>query len=659
MAPSSIRPRAALLGLGLGIGLCLLTPYNNVYLNGPPLGGGHFPMAPFAAFLLLGTAAALWRRTGRAPLLTGLELLTVWALTALVAGVGHTGLFRTFFISLAAPLALATPGNRWSEILGPILPRGLFLDDPAAARLLFVGLENGAALGWTEVLARIPWTAWTGPLLAWGLFVLLAWLVMLCLVSLLGRQWIVNERMNFPLMRAPLALGEALDRDRWLSFLADRWLLVGFFLAALLHVVNGLAFHWPFLPRIPTLVPVGEYAPATGLLSGFQKLKMHIVPAFIGFAFLTSRQISLSLWLFFLLGGLLAGGLAASGLQATPAGLSETFGPTLSRPEETQTIGAYVVFFLFLLWLARFHLRHAGLAALGLAKSEAASGEQWLGPGPSLWGALLGFAGLVLWCVHFGLGLVSSVVVLGAFFLFMIVTVRAVCQGGIPYYALAAAPLDGVIGWLGSGFLGGVGLVLAAAVQKALFVDARESVMPAMLQAAKAGEPGRSRRLFFAAVCLTLVGGLLAAGAAMLALCHKYGLRQMEVEWAVGSTQDVYESVRRLAETPGGPWGWLMAYSALGAAVMAVLVICYQRLPWWPLHPIGYLAAYGSAMQMLWFSFLVGWFCNHLVWRYGGAPAFDRARALFIGLIIGDHVMAALFAAYGFQAGASYQVLPN
>ena len=125
------------------------------------------------------------------------------------------------------------------------------------------------------------------------------------------------------------------------------------------------------------------------------------------------------------------------------------------------------------------------------------------------------------------------------------------------------------------------------------------------------------------------------------------------------SVQAALESSRRLAETSGGPWGWAMLHSSVGALVMTGLILCYRRFPWWPLHPIGYLAAYGSGLRILWFSFLVGWLCQSLVLRYGGATAFARARLLFIGLIIGDHVMAAVFAACGFLAGAGYQVLPN
>lgn len=45
------------------------------------------------------------------------------------------------------------------------------------------------------------------------------------------------------------------------------------------------------------------------------------------------------------------------GLSFPASELGTTFGPTLSRPEETQMIGAFIVFAVFLVWLARFHYK--------------------------------------------------------------------------------------------------------------------------------------------------------------------------------------------------------------------------------------------------------------------------------------------------------------
>lgn len=92
---------------------------------------------------------------------------------------------------------------------------------------------------------------------------------------------------------------------------------------------------------------------------------------------------------------------------------------------------------------------------------------------------------------------------------------------------------------------------------------------------------------------------------------------------------------------------------------MLVLVICYHRFYWWPIHPIGYLTAYSSAMWILWFSFFLGWLFNAVCMRYGGVVLFKKLRYFFVGLIIGDFLMGGLWALIGLFGYASYQVLPT
>ena len=46
-----VRLRAIILGLLLAAAICAITPFNNAYRQGTPLGGGHFPLAPF--FILI------------------------------------------------------------------------------------------------------------------------------------------------------------------------------------------------------------------------------------------------------------------------------------------------------------------------------------------------------------------------------------------------------------------------------------------------------------------------------------------------------------------------------------------------------------------------------------------------------------------------------
>ena len=184
-------------------------------------------------------------------------------------------------------------------------------------------------------------------------------------------------------------------------------------------------------------------------------------------------------------------------------------------------------------------------------------------------------------------------------------------------------------------------------------------MMPSLIHGAKVSEGVRSRRLVFAGILLAILAGVMVSFIAMLALCHKYGIRELQLDWATHTTLGVYENVQRLFDAPGEPRKWVLIFSAVGAVVMLVLVIVYQRFYWWPIHPIGYLTTYSSAMRILWFSFLVGWLCNHLSLRYGGVELFRKIRLFFIGLIIGDFLMAGLWAIVGLFAVSSFQVLPS
>ena len=654
-----IRLRAIVLGALFALAICLITPFNNAYRQATPLGGGHFPLAPFyvLVWLMILTAFARMLFKGRR-LITGKELLVSWALMVLLSGVAWTGLARTFFINLTAPFHFATVENRWAEVLHPLLPGSWYPQSKEAIVGLYNGLADGRQMGWFDILTQIQWDAWITPLLTWTIFILLCYFVMVCMVNLLSKQPLYNERMNFPLLRVPFLMQEALDETGLGRFFANRFLIAGLAVPVCLHLINGLGFYNPSIPQIPTLILSGKYFPKVGLLSVFFKLKIYIYPAFIGFAFLTSKQISFSFWFFFIAGTLLFGLLSVLGLNIPAAALGVTFGPTISRPEETQMIGAYIVFFLFLAWLARFHFINIIRQGFTFKKQDNLESE-WLSTRFAFWGFIAGSLAIVIWCHSFGIPLLFSILVVFAFFMFTLVAMRVICQGGIAYFTLTAAPMDGLMAFFGPKPFTSLGILVAAVIQKVLFVDLRESLMPSLLHARKITDKARNNRFIFIAIALTLIAGVVISFLAMLALCYKFGMRELQLDWATRTTISVYDNVYSLVESPLKPGDWVSIFSITGAVVMLVLVVCYHRFYWWPIHPIGYLTAYSSAMRILWFSFFIGWACNALAMRYGGVGLFKRLRYFFIGLIIGDFFMAGTWAIIGIFSHSSYLVLPN
>ena len=590
--------------------------------------------------------------------LTGKELFVSWILMVLVSGIAYTGLVRTFFINLTAPYHFATVGNRWEEVLHPLLPKAWYPQSREAIEGLYNGLSGGRQMGWLDVLKEIPWEAWLPPLFVWGGFILLCYFVMICLVNLFSRQWLKNERMSFPLLQVPQLMEEALDNNGLGRFFTNRFLLAGLLAPAFLHLINGLHFYYPTVPQIPTLILAGPYFPKHGFFSGFHKLKIYIYPAFIGFAFLTSKQISFSFWFFFILGGLLVGLLSFLGYNIPAASLGITFGPTLSRPEEMQMIGAYGIFFLFILWLARYHLLDVLREAFRPGK-ENMTREEWFSTRFSFWGFIVGTFMIMIWCHYLGMPFLTSFLVVGAFFMVMLVASRVICQGGIAYFTLTAAPIDGLIAFFGPRFFTSIGILIAGVIQKALFVDFRESMMPSLFHARKVTQKAANMRLIIAGISITLVIGLIVSFLAMLALCYKYGVRELQLDWATRTTVAVYENIYSLIDSPVKPSHWVIVFSVAGALVMMMLVICYHRFYWWPIHPIGYLTAYSSAMRILWFSFFLGWLCNALCMRYGGVVFFKRLRYFFVGLVIGDFLMGGIWSIIGLFCDVSFQVLPG
>jgi hypothetical protein len=131
------------------------------------------------------------------------------------------------------------------------------------------------------------------------------------------------------------------------------------------------------------------------------------------------------------------------------------------------------------------------------------------------------------------------------------------------------------------------------------------------------------------------------------------------MDWATRTTVTVYDNIQTLIEFQTQTGHWVMVFAIAGAVVMLALVLCYHRFHWWPIHPIGYLVAYSSAMRILWLSFFIGWLCNVLCMRYGGIIFFRKIRYFFVGLIVGDFLMGGIWAVVGLFGDASYLVLPD
>ena len=191
------------------------------------------------------------------------------------------------------------------------------------------------------------------------------------------------------------------------------------------------------------------------------------------------------------------------------------------------------------------------------------------------------------------------------------------------------------------------------------FGSATGSVMACQLEGLKLADTGglRGRRVGGA---LVLAATLTVALAFIwtLATYYAHGFEALPIGQQstsmVGS--QIYWSYKDLVaahtESTGPDWGGITAIGA-GALVTVALSSLRVRFLWFPLHPIGYLAANSWGMHINWLSFFIGWLLNVLITRYGGLTIYRRLLPLFFGLIVGDMLHEGLWGMVKWAAGGS------
>jgi hypothetical protein len=96
-----------------------------------------------------------------------------------------------------------------------------------------------------------------------------------------------------------------------------------------------------------------------------------------------------------------------------------------------------------------------------------------------------------------------------------------------------------------------------------------------------------------------------------------------------------------------------------GAGITVALAYFRSRFTWWPFHPIGFAAGNTFIMDVIWFQFVVGWLLKVITLRYGGIRAYRAALPFFVGLILGDYVIASVWTLIGVATGTPmYRVFP-
>lgn len=560
----------------------------------------------------------VWRRAQ----LSRVEILTIYTFTAIAVSMAGVGVIRYWLASITYPFYFARPGNDLAS-LQRWIPTWMVPHNASVIEGLYMGA------------GPVPWGAWLIPLLAWTGFFASFWAAMLCLVALVRKRWMEEERLSFPVVELTLEMTEpGAGRAAKRPFFLNPVMWIGFSLTLLFNLINILHALYPSLPGLAWY----WYAGPSGLglpWSSFFPLAIYFTPLLIGFGFLVSTEISFSIWFFFLLyklEGLLFASYGAAGRD-------------LPYPQE-QSIGAFLFLGIGLLWGARGTIRHAFLELVGRARAPADAAA----PFPLRWalvGLMVSSAAAFLFCHLAGLAAWTAFAYLAILGLVALVCARIRAEAGLPL--VWAFPF-----WMQKKILiytFGTALLVqggrpASLTMLALLAFLSRGYFPSLIgyqiDGLKTAEQVRMKSSHMAGVLmLALVFGLGVAYYFHLVPYYQYGVVHLRdgAMWGTDLAQGDFGEVLTATRIPLTPDAGRIAATVWGVVATGALAWLRPFLGSSPFHPLGFAVAtaYGD---LVWFPFLIVWVCKTLILRYGGIKLYRSAIPGFLGFALG-HVFTA------------------
>ena len=614
-----IRLPAMLTGLGLCALISVGLPYGEFVIKGTRLGlSSSTPAAFFLLFWLVALVQPLLGLVRRHWAFNRAELLLITAMMMLATAIPSRGFTGAAIPAISSVLYYATPENNWVELLVPHIPTALIVQDEGAVKQFYEGLPRGEP---------IPWGAWIGPLSWWLFFMAAFYLVLICAMVIMRRQWMDHERLLYPLVQVPLGMIEDGPRPgRVKPFLRNPIMWAGFAVPAILNTVNSFSHYYEFAPRVDLDLPLALGHDAVVLRVRLNYLMM-------GLAYFINTGISGSLWFFYLVAKAQEWVCATLGVFTTEQ--LDAFshaGPTTGMLSH-QSMGAMIALVVLGLWTARGHLK----AVWQQAKAGDRTAGELLSYRTAVGGLAVGLAVMGLWLGQTGLPWWAVLLFLGAAFAIFFALTRVIVEAGLSSAVEGLSGAGFVVSGVGSSALGATGMMalgftLAWAGDLLVFMMAPCANGIRMLHGLKVG-----RRRVLAMLAAALAIGLLGSIYATLNLGYQYGALNLHRQYFSGLfALEPFRFAARFIETPTGPYwlGWL--WNGVGAAVMAGLLWARHHLLWWPLHPIGYVASGTWILGNIWFSIFLAWLIKSIVLKYMGPGGYRSTRWFFLGVILGQ-----------------------
>lgn len=619
----AVTPRSIFAAVVIIIVTVLWDEWMAYYMAGSNISRSHFPLALLFPFLSLAVFNMATRLAVPSLTLTPPELRVVLGMGLVAAAVPYDGITGHLIGVLAGVYYFATPENGWDFYLHHHIPTWLAPQNDTGAMIWFF---EGTPAGQVPALG-----AWLTPLFWWTCFLGAVAFAVFCLVVMLRKQWVDNERLTYPIVEVGQLLADTEEGGKLSQIFRSPLFWIAFGLVMFMKVWNICAYFTPAFPPIPFEGGQFRFYPDFPFL--IRRVSFYAV----GFGYFARLDVLFSVWVWVFL----------SGFEVF---LFNTFGYTpgaadrqwLSPALGWQSGGALIFLAIWSLWMGRQHLKDVWRKTMA-PDCEVDDSRELLSYRTAVVGLGVSLVFVAAWLYAAGMELFVIITFLPISFLTFLGLSRVVAELGLVYVYYQVQPFDAALQIWGTPVIGGQSVTTLSFMR--VFNSASKGyVMPAMTQSVKAVDGVVKPRQIALMIGVALVVGYVVSVVNTLYLGYAYGaynLGNMGLKNAApGAFNQAVNSIRN--PIPMGGKGGLANWALIGAAAMAMLTLVRYWVPWWPLHPIGLAVQGNYGVTKIVFSIVIVWSAKSLLMRIGGVDLYERAKPFFIGLIVAQAFSTAL-----------------
>lgn len=573
-----------------------------------------FSNAIFSLTILIAFGFLL-RRISEKLTFSSAELLVIYAMVTMASTIsGHTTM-TPLLAALTQPYWFASPENEWQSLFWQHIPSWITVSDPEILEGYFHGETT------FHTMRHIK--AWLVPILTWSSFIFCLYFSLLCITSILRRQWVENEKLSYPIVQLPLAMSS--NRKLFSSNL----LWIGIAVSASIRLLNGFHDLIPSIPGIPYTYRIDQFITdrpwnAIGYTTLFFNLGI------VGLTYFMPLNLSFSCWFFFWLTRgerIFASAMGWKGLYL-----------------DERAAGAWLGIGLLALWGARRHLVAFIKHVIGLRKMD--DSREPMRYRTAVFLFFVSFVLLSVFCYFAGMSIWAILVFYVLYSLLAIGLTRVRAELGPPYHEIIRInPRGMMVQMFGSRRLHAGNLTALTFVYPFNRCN-RAHPMPCQIESLKMAErAGADNKRLVQSMALAIGVGAVASFWAYLHMTYHYGVLGSLQGWIGGAGWESFNPLQSWLQYPQGTDTRALTFMSGGFLFVFLLRAMRAKFLWWPLYPSGYVLSGGAwgGMVYFWFPVMVSWMIKSIILKYGGIKTHRKAVFFFLGLILGDFTLRSIW----------------